>query len=39
MLTERKVVYTQPSGADITAVSVYYKDELLTSIDAVEVTH
>ncbi|MDU8428559.1 hypothetical protein RYA99_09210 [Pseudomonas syringae pv. actinidifoliorum] len=39
VLTEKEVAYAQPSGADITGVSVYYKDELLASISAVEVTH
>ncbi|AKF48720.1 hypothetical protein ABNM12_13790 [Pseudomonas syringae] len=39
VLTDKEVVYTQPSGADITTVSVYYNGELLASINAVEVTH
>ena len=37
VLTEKAVAYTQPSGADITGISIYYKDELLASIDTVEV--
>jgi hypothetical protein len=39
VLTEKQVTYTQPSGADITGVSIYYKDELLASIKSVEITH
>ncbi|MCD5983165.1 MULTISPECIES: hypothetical protein [Pseudomonas] len=39
VLTEKEVVYTQRSGADITSVSIYYNNELLASIDGVEVTH
>lgn len=33
------VRYVQPSGADITGVSIFYRGELLINIDNVQITH
>lgn len=39
VMTDKQVVYAQASGATFTSVSIYYKDDLLTTIDDVEITH
>lgn len=39
VLTDKKVTYTQPSGASITGVSIFYNGELLASISDVQITH
>ncbi|KFE55440.1 hypothetical protein [Pseudomonas syringae] len=38
-ILETPVSYTQPSGADITGVSIFYKGALLVNIDNVQITH
>lgn len=39
VVNDQKVVYTQPSGADVASVSIYYNGELLTDINNVIITH
>ncbi|MCI8208861.1 hypothetical protein AUC61_04865 [Pseudomonas sp. S25] len=38
-LFDTPVNYTQPSGATITGVSIFYKGALLVNIDEVQITH